>query len=466
VILSNSATVTAIEALAANVLGTQFENFDRLTIEAAKNRIIDVIGCAIGGANAPGNQALVEIVKDTGGKPEASILVWGGKVPAPNAALVNSILCRSFDYEVMNVLVEGKQYPSHHAATMVMTALALGEATGVRGREMITAMVVGDDITARIIAASGIDLGLGWDGTGTYTAFGATAIAGRMLGLNKLELRNAFGIVLNNIASSVQGIWDGATTFKYGQGTSALNGIMAAKLAQKGWKGVDDALNSRYGFYSLYTHGCENPEILTRDLGKKYYAEAVFKAYPSCRATHANIDAALAVATKYTINDDEIDEVTISGPSSIINSFVAKPFRIREFPHCDAIFSLRYTCATALLRKSVKQQDFTNQAISDIKVNKLISKIKLAELPATAGRGFEVKVKMKDGSELTEFAATGKGDPIDSPLSEAEIMAKYRSQVEFSKTVNEKSAEKLLNLLKTLEKIDNVRSLVDLAMKN
>jgi 2-methylcitrate dehydratase PrpD len=464
--VSNIIENTAIEALSENVLNTQFENLDQETIEKARNRIIDVIGCAIGGANAPGNRALVEIIRDTGGKPEASILIWGGKVPASNASLVNSILCRSFDYEVMSVLVEGKQYAAHHAATTVMTALAMAEATGANGREMITAMLVGDDITARMIAASGIDLGLGWDGTGTYTAFGAAAAAGRLLGLNKLQQRNAFGIVLNNVASTVQGIWDGATTFKYGQGSAAQNGIMAARLAQKGWKGVDDALNGRFSFYPLYTHGCKNPEILTRDLGQKYYAEAVFKAYPCCRATHANIDAALAVATKHSINTDEIVEVTISGPSRILDSFVAKPFRIREYPHCDAIFSLRYTCATALLRKSVKQQHFTEQAISDARVNQLISKIKLAALPAASGPGFEVKVRMKDGSEISEFASSGKGDPLESPLSKDEIIAKYRSQVEFSGTINEKRAEKLLNLLETLEKIDNITALTELAVNN
>jgi 2-methylcitrate dehydratase PrpD len=460
--MSDLTKVTAIESLAANVLKTRFENFDKSTVDAARNRIIDVIGCAIGGANAPGNRALVEIIKDTGGKPEASILIWGGKVPALNAALVNSILCRSFDYEVMCVLVEGKQYPSHHAATMVMTALAMGEATGANGRETITAMLAGDDVTARIIAASGIDLGLGWDGTGTYTAFGATAIAGRMLGLNELEMRNAFGIVLNNIASTVQGIWDGATTFKYGQGSAALNGIMAAQLAQKGWKGVEDALNSQHGFYALYTHGCKNPEILTRDLGKKYYAEAVFKAYPCCRATHVNIDAALALATKYAINTDEIAEVIISGPDRILDSFVAKPFRIREYPHCDAIFSLKYTCATALLKKSVKQQHFTEQAISDVKVNQLIDKIKLAALPVNACPGFEVKVKMMDGSELTEFASTGKGDPIDSPLSKEEIVAKFMAQVDFSNTITRDNAGKLLEQIEQIENLSNLNKIFSL----
>jgi hypothetical protein len=117
------------------------------------------------------------------------------------------------------------------------------------------------------------------------------------------------------------------------------------------------------------------------------------------------------------------------------------------------------------LRKSVKQQHFSEQTISDVKVNQLINKIKLAVLPATGRPGFEVKVKMKDGSELVGFASSGKGDPMDSPLSDAEIIAKHRSQVVFSGTVSGKGTEKLLNLLKTLEDLDNVGPLVDLAIK-
>jgi 2-methylcitrate dehydratase PrpD len=456
---------TAIEALAANVLETRFEDFDPVTVKNARNRIIDVMGCAIGGAGAPGNQALVDLVKDWGGKQEATILVHGGKAPAHNAALVNAIMCRSFDFEVMSVLVEGKQYAAHHAATMVMTALALAEAEGKNGQEMITAMITGDDVTARVIAASDIDLGLGWDGTGTYTAFGATAIAGRLLDLNKREMRNAFGIVLNNVASTVQGIWDGATTFKYGQGSAAMNGIIAAKLAKKGWKGPDDALLGRFGFYALYTHGCKNPNLLTRDLGKKYYAEAVYKPYPCCRATHSTIDAALAVITGHDIQTGAIDEVTISIPARLLDSFVAKPFQVREYPHCDAIFSLRYTCATALLHGCVKQQHFTPEAINDPGVNKLIAKIRLAALPETAPRAVTVRVKTRDGREFTGSAATGKGDPLDSPLSDAEIIAKYRSQVEFSQTVRRENAEKLLESLQKLEKAASVAEIVTLAVR-
>ena len=93
--MNGAAKITPIEELSENVLNTRFENFDRETLEKNKNRIIDVVGCLIGGAHASGNQALVDLVKGWGGKEEATILIHGGKVPALHAAMVNSIMARS-----------------------------------------------------------------------------------------------------------------------------------------------------------------------------------------------------------------------------------------------------------------------------------------------------------------------------------------------------------------------------------
>lgn len=451
-----------IEAMSANVLDSYFENFDCSTIEAAKHRIIDVIGCTIGGAYAAGNSELIDLVKDWGGKREATILIHGGKAPAHNVAMANAIMSRSYDFEVMSAFVEGQIIASHHSPTTVMTAMAVGEATGINGKELISAIIVGDDITARLIASSGIDLGLGWDGSGTYTAFGAAAIAGRLMGLNVRQMKNAFGIVLNTVGATVQGIWDGATTFKYGQGTAAMNGIIAAELAKKGWKGVDDAFFGRYGFFNLFTHGCKKPEILTKDLGKRYYAESVFKPYPCCRATHTTIDAALTLVSKHDINADDIESVCIYAPQRLLDIFVGKPFQIRDYPHCDAIFSLQYTCATALLRHSVKQEHFTDEAICDPKIDDLINKTILEPLPDITSMGVKVMIKMKDGRELSEFTKTAKGDPIGEPLSNTEIISKYMSQVEFTRILSQDTASNLLHRLLELEDVENIDDVIDL----
>ena len=211
----------AVEALSENVLAVRFEDLGARIVENAKNRIIDILGCVIGGADAAGNKGLIKTVMKWGGSEEATLMIHGGKVPAGNAAMVNSIMCRSYDFEVMSIVVEGEWIPSHHSGTTVMTALAMGEANRISGKELLTALVAGDDVVSRVLAAGGWDFDLGWDGTMTLPIFGSIPIAGRIMGLNAHQMRHAFGIGLNMIAGAIQSLWDGAATFKLGQGRVA-----------------------------------------------------------------------------------------------------------------------------------------------------------------------------------------------------------------------------------------------------
>ena len=460
--MSSTAKGTTIEELSANVLDTRFENFDEATLGNAKSRIIDVLGCAIGGAKAAGNSALIELVREWGGKEEATILIWGGKVPAHNAAMVNSIMARSFDFEPVNTLVDGIDLPDHISGTTVMTAITLGEIKGINGKELITALIAGDDVASRVLAASGFGFSLGWDNTGTINMIGATAIAGRLLGLNRRQMRNAFGIVLNQLAGSFQSIWDATTAFKLPQGLSARNGIFSAQLAKAGWTGPEDMLFSKFGYYHLYTEGCINQEILTKDLGKKYYTHATFKPYPSCRGSHSAIDCALALVRKHDIKTEDIDEVILYAPKKDLDIFLGQPFQIGDFPHASAAFNYQYTVACALLRGSVKPEHFSEEAIRDPQVNTLISKIRLTELKETPRLNAKLEVKMRNGRGFCECNDTPKGEPVEKPLSMDEIRAKFQTNVDFSQTVTRDNAEKLLGLLENLEKLDNVNKIVKL----
>jgi 2-methylcitrate dehydratase PrpD len=451
-----------IEAMSTNVANTRFENFDQATIELAKNRVIDVLGCLIGGANAPGNQALLKLVKEWGGKKESTILVHGGKVPAQTAAMLNTIMARSFDFEVMSYVHEGKYIASHHAATLVPTALALSELYGANGKELLTAMLVGDDMAARVQVASGAHpIGLGWDGCGTLSHLGAAATASRLMGLNAHQTRMAFGIVLNTIASAIQSLWDGATTFKLGQGTAARNGIFSAELAKAGWTGVEDALLSRFGYFFLYAAGCKDPEILTKDLGRKYYGEAYFKPYPSGLPTHNGIDAALAILHKHDINVEDIESVTIIfSPGTIGRSYYAKPYIIRGFPHADAIFSNPYTICSTLVLKKCDLNNFTDETVHDPRIVGLTARTSLVEKPEVTA-GLVLEVKMKSGQVYSE-AGQMRTAWIREPTPRAEIEAKFWHQVEFSRMVSENNAKRLLQLLENLEEQDNVKEIVRL----
>ena len=459
-----------IEKISENVLEASFSNFDQALLENAKKRIIDLTGCLICGAYAPGNLALVNLVKSWGGNKESTILIHGGKVPAHNAAMLNSIMARSFDYEAVGAYVEGVELASHISGTTVMTALTLGEARDIDGKELITALLIGDDIACRLLASSGFGFTLGWDGNGTVNAFGATAIAGRLLGLTKKQMQNAFGIVLNQLGGSFQNIWDGTLCFKLPQGLSARNGIVSAELSKSGWNGPKDALFSKFGYFHLFTEGCNNPDILIKDLGKKYYTEGTLKPYPCCRANHAAIDCAIDIVNKHNLcfknlqEADQVDEIILTVPSRVRNMFVGQPFEIRDILQADAAFNIRYCVANVLVRGSISLQHFQEEEIKDPLVKKIADKIAVKEFEDFEQKKISASLKIIMGNDEALYAEVDvpRGNPVHKPLSKEEIKDKFFSNVEFSRTISRKKAEEIINLIENLEKVDHIIKLSSL----
>jgi 2-methylcitrate dehydratase PrpD len=458
----NSTTDSSpIEKLVANVLETRFENFNQADLEHARNRVIDTVGCLIGGSRDPGNPEIVKLVRDWGGKEEATILVHGGKVPAQNAAMVNSIMARSFDFGTVSAAYEDRWAATHLSESTVMTAITMGEVGNVNGKEFLCALMVGDDVATRVLlAGAGSGLTLGWDRIGPINPFATVAIAGRILGLDKKQMKNAFGIALNTLAGSFDVIQDTTTSFKLVNGLAARSGIFSAELAKAGWTGPKDALLGKNGFYHLFNEGCAHPEVLTDNLGKRYYSDGTFKPYSACRGTHAAIDCALALVNKYNIEAQDIKEVVIYIPTGYTGNILGLPFKIGDFPHADAIFSNQYCVAIALMKKGVRPEHFTEETIRDPQINDFIKKTKLsAELTEQAAR---VKVTLKDGKEFTETTDVAKGEQLRNPISREEIIAKFWINVDYSRTVTRENAEKLLALLENLEELDSVNRIVQL----
>jgi 2-methylcitrate dehydratase PrpD len=459
--MDNSNLIQYIEGLSSYIVETPSSAIDTPTIELAKNRIINILGSAIGGANAPGNKEIIDIVREQGGKKESTIMIFGGKIPAENAAMVNAIMARSYDLDVMAYVLEGKFFPSHHAATTIPTALALAEAMGASGKDLLTAIIIADDLTARIQAAStGHPIVMGWDGGSTLPHLAATAVASRLLGLDKKQTKNAFGIAVNLIGGTIQNYWDGAQTFKLGQGTGAMHGIFAARLAKKGWIGLSDPLFCRYGYFSVYGGSCTDPGILTRELGKKFYAEGYYKSHPCGMPTQAGITAALALVNQNNIQAEDIREVTIHVPyGQKAGFYYAKPFSIRDYPQGDAAFSYIYTIATALVNKNLFIPHFSNEAIHDPRTKSMIEKVKMVEFPEGHELGVQVDLLLTDGRQLSEYRSEPREFAV-KPTPREEIIAKFHQQVAYSKTVSRKKADNIIELIQNIENLKNVNQIL------
>ena len=454
--------MSMILELVRNIQKTSFESFDPTIVDKARNRIMDVVGCLIAGANASGCSMLIDLVKEWGGKKESTILVHGGKIPAHHAAMVNSMMARSYDFEPVSPYVDGKGNPGHLSGTTVPTAIAVAEQKGSSGKDLLTALILGDDLASRINAASNFSLDSGWDCTGTANMFGATAIAGRLWGLNEHQMLNAFGIVINQLAGTMQNVFDGVHSFKLPQGLAARAGIFSVALARKGFTGVKDPLLGKYGYFSLYCRTYQ-PEILTKDLGKKFWADTTFKPYPCCRSNHGAIDCALELARNHKIKPEEIEEITVDVSPVGYDFAVGQPFKIGEVPQVNAGFSLQYTVANALLRKSMRLEHFTEEFIKDPKIMNLMNKIRLtATVPSEKPLAAGIRLKMKQGEEYEKRVDVPKGNDIMNPLTADEKREKFINNVTFSKSVPLEKAEKALNLIERLEEVDNVAKIVSL----
>ena len=453
-----------LEKMIANILETKLENIPRPAVDHAKDRILDSIGCLICGANDTGNPELLGIVREMGGQPEARILVHGDKVPAGTAAMVNCIMCRSFDFEPVSPLADGVSIPGHISGTTTMTALTLGDMQDVSGRELLASLLVGDDMATRVLlAGKGSGTRKGFDHIGGANSFGAVAIAGRLMGLDFSQMKNAFGLILDHLGGAQQMIIDTATGFKLSQGTSARDAVFCVRLARAGWTGVKDALLSEGGYYSLFTDGIRDPGALTKELGRTYYSDGTFKPYPNCRINHATIDSTLRIINNNDIAIDDIEKVIIYASPAALKDVLGQPFEVGGFPHASAGFSLQYNVASVLLRGGSLPQHFTEEAIREPAISDFIKKITMAELTKGNMESGRVKVIMKNGREFDEFTEIASGDP-ENPISREDLLAKFWTNIEFSRTISRENAEQIIKIVADLENLDDVRKLADLLM--
>lgn len=513
--VSNGLAVT--EALIDNILKTRFEDISPEVVHNTKWRILDMVGNAIAGARCDGNRELAELVRGWQGKREATILGYGSKGPAHDVAFVNCIFGRSFDRGPLTYIYYGQRSPNHITETSALTALAMGESEGISGKELITACVVGDDLAGRLHlcidrAQPGQTLPPGTPppppARGSEEAFAATAIAGRILGLNSKQLKNAFGIATmlrsgagggmpqlgtpqssrpasrdsSEGASQRQG-WQGIKDpsfiaamerardadneknvgTKLSNGITARIGINAAQLAQAGWPGVKDPFFGQNGGHYPSLASVHHPDRITKELGKEYIVEVCFKPYPGGRPTAAPTQAALSIAKNHNINTDDIAEVILHLSPVATAAHYSTPYVIGDYPTMNALWSYYFCVASALYRKSATAENFTEAKIRDPKLQTLVKKVKLGYLDKP--EGIELEVVMKDGRRLSEYVRMAYGDP-SNPISRDDLIAKFMEQVEFSRLVNKKDAQRLIGVLDELEEVDNVKTITDLAARH
>lgn len=457
--------VTETRKLIRNVLDTGYEAFSEEVVRDAKRQLIDLAGVMVSGSNGPGNNAVFDLVRQWGGNGEATVLVHGNRVPLPDAAMMNSLQGRSYDFECTGPDAFGQNegmFPGHVQSSTVPAALSVAEYVGASGKDLICAVVLGGDMAARIAFVEGMGFDHPFDLVGTVNAFGVAGLTARLMGLNEDQVMNSFGILANMVAGSFRSLWDGAMTFKLYGAMAARNGIMAALMARNGFTGLIDPLYGPQGFFDSYCPKPIHPEYMNRDLGREFYVKSRHKKYPSCQGNHNIIDCGLDILAEHDIDAGKIEEIIIGVHPAQLNSYGTIPFKEGD-SHGAALFHQAYSAANVFLRKGARLEHYTEEAIKDPRIIELCGKVKHVPTTQEDPMKVEVTVRMKGGREYSAAFnhPQSRGFP-KFPLTEEELTEKYWHNFDFCGKIPRQNAEKVFAMINDIEQVDNVSEMVKL----
>jgi 2-methylcitrate dehydratase PrpD len=382
----------------------------------ARQCMHDAIAVAIAGADDELVRILRAELEEAGGTPQAS--VWGStlRLPAGAAALLNGTMAHALDYDDVNLAM-----PGHPTVAILPAVLALGEARGASGAEVMAAFVAGYETACRIglvMAPGHYDI-VGFHATGTIGTFGAAAGCAHLLGLDEERTLHALGIAATQ-AAGLKSMF-GTMCKPLHAGKAAQNGLLAAKLAARGFTARPDSLECVQGFARTHSPDFHPEAALAEPEGGFYIRANLFKYHAACYLTHAGIEAARMLRDRPGVTADTIAAITLRVDKStdrVCN--IANPTTGLE-----AKFSHRLTAAMALAGLETSRLDsFTAEVAADPRITALRDKVSVELLPRFGATHAIIDIRLSDQTTLS--AEHDAGIPAANVAHQGErIRAKF-----------------------------------------
>src|SRR3954447_18529178 len=355
----------------------------------ARQCVLDYYGVALAGADDPLVAILLDELAEAGGNPQASLIGHSARLPALSAALVNGAMGHALDYDDVNLAM-----PGHPSVAILPGLLALAAPRRSSGRDVIAAFVAGYEAACRIGSAMAPGhYDLGFHATGTVGCLGAAAACARLLGLDTEATAQALGIAGTQAAGLKSQF--GTMCKPFHAGKASHNGLLAARLAARGFSSRPDLIECEQGF--ALTHGPDfRPEKALAEPRSGFHILAnLFKYHAACYLTHGPIETARAVRDKHGVAREQIARITLKLDRSTD--------RVCNIPApadgLEAKFSLRQTVAMALAGiDTASLGTYSAATANDPDLMALREKVVLDFQDGWPQAAAEIEVALTDGS--------------------------------------------------------------------
>jgi 2-methylcitrate dehydratase PrpD len=443
-------TVNCSRTMAEHAATLRFEDLPDAVVTRADKVICDELAAMIAGSRFPVSEAVARHVACVGGREEATVVGHLQGAPAGSAALANGTAGHADEIDGTHI-TEG-----HPGAPIVAAALAAGEVGGVSGAELVTAVVAGYDVSTRLVQMVGGRVRLQAVHqlfSDFLHALGASAAAGRLLGLSAAEITNALSLSAHG-AIAYPCVYTGADhhlkSFAYGQAASA--GVTAAFLAGQGVAGVDDivgeAIVPAFGAGGVATD-------FVADLGSRFaILDTNFKFFSAGGPIQAPVEGALAARQEAGRPPAEITSVRV-----VLGNASADVVGDRDIPS----ISVRAMVAVALATGRLGVREAHDPDILDHpEVRRLREAVAVVREPTwdargPAYRGAVVTLHFNDGAEHTASVDHPRGHCLRGDTRWAELTDKFT--VVTAPVLGRPAAESLGRQLVRLDTVDDIRSI-------
>ena len=343
------------DLVAAFVVDLTWTDLPTRTQQAARACLLDGLGAMLVGIAAPVSWVTADYAVDTWKGSGATVFAGKRHASAPGAAFANATAANGTDIDDCGIYTWG-----HPGAQIVPAALAVAEELRCSGKELLEALVVGYEVAFRS-ARCMHDFHEMYRSCGSWGSVACAAVASRLMGLPREAVRQSLGIAdyFSPSLPMMRDI-DHPAMVKHGIGIGALNGIMSAQLAQRGFTGTPALIESK------------QYEGWIGDLGERYLIDGgvTAKEYSCCAWAHP----ALAAVKKLR----ELHEIPLEGIARIDVQTFAEACRLHvRLPETteEAQFSLPWTVAVMLVDGEVGPEQVLGDRLGDPLVRRLASKV-------------------------------------------------------------------------------------------
>ena len=411
------------ERLAHIIVETTYADLPDEAVAQGKRALLDTIGVTLAGYSEASAQVMMDWVAECGARPVASVLGSSTATSPALAALANGTMGHALDFDDVTFHMRG-----HPSVPVAPVALALGEATGASGADVLMAFIVGVEVEAKAgKAMTAAHIRRGWHPTGIIGSLGAAAAAAKLLGLNEIQTQMALGIAASKAGGLRKNF--GTMTKPLHAGEAARSGIEAAQWAQRGFTADHQVLDDRFSYFEVFAGDNEfDAEAMVREFGAPYEVVSPgigVKPYPACRQMHRSIDAMLELTHTHGLNADDIEAIVCE------TSERALSFLVHHRPQTglEGKFSMEYALAAAALNGKMGLAEFSDQSVQDPRAQDLLQRVRY-EHPDAGQAEWDltlpdiVSVELRNGQRLSQRIDIPKGDP-QLPMTWDELVAKF-----------------------------------------